>query len=74
MQMNVAVTGREAEVLTPGSFVIERYEYISGRGAPGVQWLVHRVSRAGGLEQLRAFDTRREAAQFIAADQRETGE
>lgn len=59
-------TGYEAEVLTPGSFVIERYVYTREKGGEGVQWCVHRVDAEGGLSQLGAFDTRHEAANFIA--------
>jgi hypothetical protein len=60
-----ARTGHEAEVLTPGSFVIERYVYSRLDGKTGVQWIVHRVSKHGGLEQLIACKTRREAAHYI---------
>lgn len=58
-------TGHEAEVLTAGSFVIERYVYTRPNAGKGVQWIVHRVSPNGGLDQLIALDTRREAARFI---------
>jgi len=47
-----------------GSILIERYSYktASGRRA---QWIVHRVE-AGELSNLKVFDTRREAAEFVA--------
>lgn len=61
-----AHTGCEMDVLTPGSFVIERYIYNRANGSKGVQWCVHQVSKAGGLTQLIACNTRREAAEFIA--------
>lgn len=58
-------TGHEADVLTPGSFAIERYVYTRASGGKGVQWIVHNVSERYGLSQLIACDTRREAARFI---------
>ena len=58
-------TGYETGVLTPGSYVIERYVYTRATGSKGVQWIVHRVSAHGGLDQFTACDTRSEAARFI---------
>jgi hypothetical protein len=49
-----------------GSYVIERYSYLSKQGKSGVQWLVYRVE-AGGFWMLTACETRREAAEFIGS-------
>jgi hypothetical protein len=48
-----------------GSILIERYTYERPSGGKSVQWIVHRVE-AGELANLRVFDTRREAAEFVA--------
>ena len=56
-----------ASILTPGSFVIERYVYTRSNGKTGVQWIVHRFVKDGVAEHLIACDTRREAARYIEA-------
>jgi hypothetical protein len=53
-------------VFSEGSLVIERYRYESPRGRPGIQWVVHMV-KGGELAQLTVKDTRREAAEYVAA-------
>ena len=55
------------DLLTHGSFVIERYIYKRPSGTDGVQWVVHRVEKNGELSHLIACDTRRAAAEYIAA-------
>ena len=69
--MSYEATGYEALVLTPGSFVIERYTYKRQNGGEGVQWCVHRVESGGGLAQLTVCDTRKAAAQFVESLSRE---
>ncbi len=48
-----------------GSILIERYSYKTASGRLRAQWIVHRVE-AGELANLKVFDTRREAAEFVA--------
>jgi hypothetical protein len=56
------------QILPPGSYVIERYVYTRPNGnGEGVQWCVHRVEKDGSVSQLFTTDTRREAAEVIAA-------
>ena len=57
----------EHGVWTPGSVLVERYEYVRTRGkTPGVQWCVHVITRDGVLSQLSVFDTRRQALEWAA--------